>query len=254
MIATNIKRQLTFDPVSLRKIADAFDGLENVFEFYQLVSEYLPEERERLVKKNHTEAGREFVKIFSKKYFPITDPSNYRDDVGLLKTLTHRIQTTWYGLKTWEYDHVGRVKHARLLASVICVCPVDNANRLPIIDKFAQMTGGNIQVPSTGYQLSNVERILKDSPYPGLLVWCQWLFSKTGNIWLDVTGENPEWNKHNVEMMTADWKEYPKLKKLMDDCDAWLKEDFRARSIKILKYMKIHKPNSLYEVFNDGEN
>ncbi len=252
MIVTILRRRLIFAPVKLTSVTKHFDGLEHVFAFYNLTKEYLPEDSGKLMAMEHAAAADLFAKLFTKRYFPILINRNYFGSGSVLSAVTKSVAVEWHGLRSWDYDSDYRMLPARMLASTICVCPVEGASRIPVLERFQKLVGDKLKLPVKGLPLAQVETALADSPYlPGLLIWCQWLFSQTGNVWLDTTGRNSDWDRETVDQLAADWVDYPGMEAQMKEFDKWLKVDVKKRAAEILKYIK-GRPKSLAEVF--GEN
>ncbi len=247
MIVTILRRRLILAPTKPSSVIKHFDGIEHIFRFHSLVKEYLPEDLDKLMAKGHADAAEEFAKLFSKRYFPIL---RNRGD-SMLSSVTQSMVVEWYGMREWEYDSLRLISPARLLASTICVCPVQEGSRIPVIEHFQTLVG-DLKLPAKGLSLGQVEMALEGSPYPGLLLWCQWLFSETGNVWLDTAGLSPDWDRETVDQLTADWATYPEMDKQMTEFNKWFKVDVPKRSAEILKYIK-RRPKTLFEVFNETE-
>ncbi|KKN14590.1 hypothetical protein LCGC14_0994510 [marine sediment metagenome] len=254
MIVTVLRRRLIFAPIKPSSVIKHFDGIEHIFSFYNLAREYLPEDVDKLMLKEYSTAAGEFVKLFSKRYFPIMRNRHYyygeRVESGILKSVTKNVVVEWHGMREWEYDSGGQMSSGRLLASVICVCPIEEGSRIPVLERFQKLVGDNFKLPVEGLPLAQVETALADSPYPGLLLWCRWLFSQTGNVWLGTAGRSPspDWDRETVDQLAADWVNYPGMAAQMAEFDKWLKVDVKKRSAEILKYIRT-RPKSLAEVF-----
>ena len=253
---TVLRRRLLFAPIKLSSVIKHFSELEHVLAFYTLAREYLQEDADKMMAKEHGKAAEEFASLFSKRYFPISVNRGYYGG-SILKSITDNVAVEWFGLRAWQYDSMyGYVPPARLLASAICVCPQRSGSRIPVMEKFDALVkipagpGGKL-VPVNGYPLKQVNQLLEDSPYPGLLLWCQWLFSKTGNDWLDKHGESPNWSRRTVNRLARHWVLYPELNRQMTEFNKWLEVDVSNRSVEVLKYIK-RRPKTLIEVF--GEN
>ncbi len=252
MIVTILRRRLILAPIKLSSVIKHFDGIEHVFAFYDLVHEYLPEEQDRLLPMDHGAAANEFVKLFSKRYFPILS-NPYYYGASSLNSVTRSIAIEWHGLREWDYDSATKMSPGRLLASTICVCPVQEGSRIPVVERFQKLVG-ELELPVKGYSLGSVDQALEGSPWPGLLFWCQWLFSQTGNVWLDTAGNgSPDWARETVDELTADWAPYQEMKKQMEEFDKWLKVDVPARSAEVIEYIQQRRSKPLSEVFEEKE-
>ena len=267
MITLVLRHRFIFAPILLSSVTKHFSGLEHTFRFYQLVDEYLPDEKKALLTMPLTEASGKFVQLFSMRYFPLNLEPSW-GQVGLdTARLIGSIPRKGYALQSFDYD-VGRdIAPGRLLASVICVSPFNDAGaRLSLVDRFIRQAGGNPELlPKQGHGIELVEAALIDSPlvvsgaapYPGLLAWCRWLFARTGNPWLDKTHGSEPWSRENVANLTAGWIAYLEMNKQMQEFNTWLKKDFTARSTEVLRYIgtKItHRPKTLMAILSGGNN
>lgn len=259
MITLILRHRFIIAPVLLSSVTKHFAGLEYRFAFYNLASEYLPDERGGLMEMLPNEAVPQFDRLFSKRYFPITTPS-YGYETNLLQNLLKSIPASFHGLRSYDYDSGYNASPAQVLASVICECPFENGPgaRIVVLEKFNKRIGGNINtMPAGGYPIEHVEQILADdSTHPGLLEWCQWLFGRTGNVWLDHEQHRAmPWSRDNVDALTGQWPGYLEMKERMDGFDKWLKADFPVRSASVIRYVakKIkNRPKTLIEVFKES--
>ena len=201
MIATVLRRRLIFAPPMLSDVAKLFKGYEALSRLFELVNEYIPDEREKMLGINPTAVAQHFANIFSKKYFPLDYRSDYggyyrveeRNEYALNRLLAH-IPWDWRGQSRSEYDSNWRgVPPGELIAKVISVCPWPGDGRLAVLDGFKDTVkyehkSESIlkQLPSKGYPLKEIEVLLKDSPFTGLLERCRWVHGRTGNVWLDL--------------------------------------------------------------------
>ena len=262
MISLVLRHRFIFAPILLSSVMKHFAGLEHTFRFYDLVRDYLPEERERLLALAPADAAGRFVQLFSKRYFPI---SQRRIEAwepvrpnSILQELTRSIPLEWRGMESWRYDS-GEMSPAQLRAAVICVYPFEGSGsgaRVAAVDRFIRQGGEtNKWVPVEGYKLERVEDALRDSPYPGLLSWCRWIFARTGNRWLDTSHGSADWGRENVDALTRDWPAYLEADRQMKDFNHWLKVDFPGRSAAVIKYVATKIPKTLAEVLcEEGNN
>jgi hypothetical protein len=256
-----------FRPVLLSSLIRRFDGIEHSFRFYELVNEYLPEEKENLINLVPDDAVRVFTKDFTKKYFKIINVSSYGN---AFEVLTRRIPLDWHGLYERYYNNTWHMTDSHLLAASVCECPfgdipldeedengTSGGARLSIVDKLTQRCEQAAKMlTKNGYTFRQVEGVLKDSPYKNFLIWCQWIFSQTGNRWLDTGSEMgcPDWTRENVDSLTADWPEYNRLQAGMDEFEKWLKKDFQTRSVEVIQHINDSIKKTLYHVFTGGDN
>jgi len=241
VITLILRHRFIFQPVLLSSFIEPFDGLDRTFKLYDLVREYTPEEYNHLLKMQPVTAAVEFAKIFSKRYFPIdSNNTNYNP---LIKRLTDDIPLDWHGFNPWNYEEFYRIGKAQLLAEVICVTPDHvTGSRVAVSEVFIENIKGVDEarslvnkLPVYGCQLDDLEVILKDR-YSGLLLWCHWLFNRTGNIWLD-NDRQADWSRDLVDQLTRAWPLYLKMDSEMKSFDKWLSNDFSARSTEIIKFI-----------------
>lgn len=256
MITLILKHRFIVGPVLLSSVTKHFAGFEHIFRFYDLVKDYMPEERENLMKLAPTDAAREFIKLFSKRYFDIkvrdTWGQEWQDGAfierSMLSELVRRIPIEWHGLNQWDYEAFNGMPRSQLVAETICQCPFESMSRVAVQAQFLKVAGddkGLLKLlPKKGYRIEDIEVALSDGEFPGLLARCQWLFSRTGNQWLDHSHRSVEWSRENVDDLTRDWKTYIEIDKQMKDFDSWLKDHMPARSAQVIKYLaqRIGKP------------
>lgn len=257
MLAVVLRHRFIVAPDRLSLVVKRFAGLDKLTRFYiELVDEYLPEERPRLLALNPTDAAARYIRVFSTRYFPLAEPVHnfdYRADDSLTARLLSGIPIEWHGMETYRYD-TGRVTSGHLVAGVSCRCPLPRTlhrvfnggdARLALVDRFINKAGEAVKplVPETGYSLQRLSRALKDAPWPGLLPWCRWLFSRTGCERLDRTPNEyghtrtVGWTREDVDRLTLDWPLYQKMSGLMRKFSDWLDEDFPARSAEVLRWV-----------------
>lgn len=269
MITTVLRHRFVLAPVLLSSVAKPFSGLEHAFRFYDLVREYLPEEREKLLPLAPADAGARFARAFGKRYFPIGFKPNY--EIGAppdpLRQFTRSIPLEWHALERYCYDS-GQIPDAQLLAAAVCACPFEdggefchagqtnrNGARVVVVERFQKKAPAAVKLlPADGWPLEHIEWALGDSPWPGLLIWCRWLFCRTGNRWLDTTqyrqGED-SWSHENVAELARHWPLYLELDKQRRAFSSWLGHDFPRRSAQVIRYLeeKMKKrPKTLMEV------
>lgn len=255
MITAFLRNRFIFAPPLLRDIIHPFTGHEHTFKLYRLFDDYLPEEKEEMRGLAPADAAGYFVKAFSRKFFLINVRSYYSDPVH---QLVEGIPVDLHGMREGYYElPYNRLTPGQLLAEAICVCPFPRQERLSVIDAFRKQLGEeNIAaiklIKEGGFDLAEVEEALADSPYPGLLTRCRWLFGRTGNIWLDRTG-TIEWTRENVDCLSRDHSTYQALDKEMKAFDSWLGHDKVKKYAKVLLYLRNKIPKTLVEVFKGDE-
>jgi len=268
MISLVLKHRLFFAPVLLTSVVKPFAGMQHVARFYGLVDEYLPEEKARLLKLAPTDAAGEFIKAFSKRYFPLNEHvvldsySDFGKQLYNLERLNRAIPLTWEGMDEGSYEPTyNQMPFAQLLTEALCVCPFHNTHvsRLPVVDEFGKKAGEELLkfIPKDGHAFEHMEWALEGSPHPGLLLWCRWLFQKTGNVWLDRNDHQfTDWSRETVDDLAKAWPLYLELDKQMKDFDKWLTGQLQAHTAQIVRYVAKRmekRPKTLAEVFGEGE-
>lgn len=259
MIALVLRHRFIIQPVLLSSVVKPFSGYEQVYRLFALVMDYIPEERETLLKLAPIDAAGEFTKLFSKRYFPVGNTMFYDKDF-CLKQLVESAPVDWHGMRERDYEPTRNIYRAQLLAETICTCPFEGVrnDRIAVLTEFTKRVGDDAAellikfLPSRGCAIENVEEALKDSPYPGLLAWCRWVFAKTGNRWLDNSSGNVSWDREEVELLSRDWKTYLEIDKEMKKFDIWLSNSLPARAAEVIQYVAQKIGKTLMEVFADG--
>jgi hypothetical protein len=259
VITLVLRHRFIFAPLLLSSVYKPFAGYKYVFRFYGLVGDYLPEERERLLKLSPSDAATQFIKLFSRRYFPIEDRKFWGDDP--IRRLVELIPLDFHGLSQSNYEPAYQhMPPGQLLAETICIYPFDGEEgaRLAVLDQFKKLLGEKAEeliklLPAKGFRIEDIEKALKDSPYPGLLARCRWVFRRTGNRWLDTAYEAAEWNRENVDRLTRDWPAYREIDQQMKSFDSWLGHERNARFAEVIKYVRDKIPRTLMEVFAADE-
>jgi hypothetical protein len=149
VIAAILRRRFIFAPPLLSDVAKLFKGYEALSRLFELVSEYIPEEKDGMLGINPTAAALHFATVFSKKYFPLDYRSDYggyyrveeRNEYALNRLIAH-IPWDWRGQSRSDYDSNWRgVPPGELIAKVISVCPWPGDGRLAVLDGFKQEIG-----------------------------------------------------------------------------------------------------------------
>lgn len=261
MITATLRNRFIFGPPLWTSIIALFDGLEHRMKLIQLTEEYLPDWRYKIGELPPTAAAEKFRELFGKTYFPLETFYYYDDKV---RQITAHIPVQLHGLQENRYEpSYNRFTDGQLLAEVLCQCPFENQSRLTVLDRFHQQhpkkAGEMLKiVPEGGYRLEEIERALipddGSETYPGLLIYCRWLFARTGCFWLDNAQQNLEWSRPNVNALKDSWHIYQDLDKQMKRFDAWLGHHTIERIAEIIKYIRGRVPKTLMEVFRDDKN
>ncbi len=264
MITTILRRRFVINPYLLREAIKHFSGAGQAIQFYNLVRDFMPGELDKMLKMAPEDAAKQFVKIFSKQYFPIKGQEYTY--VSCLQTLLDRIPMEWRGLGEYgsgaaAYEGFNKMSKAQLLAETILACPFSHSTRAAVVDRFimgfedreaAVALVGLIN--NTGWDPEDVEDVLEDSPYRNFVPWVQWVFASTGNIWLDTSnhyGTNSTWDKESVLELARQWQLYLKIKEDMDVFSAWLTADFLGRSAKVIEYISTGFGKRLVNVLSE---
>mgnify|MGYP001561540379 CR=1 FL=1 len=256
MLTSVIRNRFVFGPPLLSSVLKPFTGHEHMFKLVELAGQYLPGENASLLNLAPAAAAKRFIESFSKSHFPIADRSHGGNP---LSSLVDSIIVELLGISSTHYEPSPwrKLPPGQLLAEALCACPFTrrDASRLPVIDTVKKLLGEDAGailglIPEGGYTLGQIEAALKDSPYPGLLARCRWLFSRTGNIWLDKQGYRLPWTRLNVKRLTVDYPASLELKKQMDSFESWLGHAPGKKYAEVIRYVKSEISKTLMEVFH----
>jgi hypothetical protein len=255
VIAVVLRRRLVFGPPMLSDVSKLFKGYESLSRLFEMVNEYIPEEKEKMLGINPTAAAQHFANIFSKKYFPLDYTGVYngyyrveeRNEYALNR-LTAHIPWDWRGQARSDYDSNWRsVAPGELIAKVISVSPWPGDGRLAVLDGFKNTVKDEHKaesilkrLPAKGYRLKEIEVLLDGSPFTGLLERCRWVHGRTGNVWLDRREDTDDrsWSRANVDRLTRDWPLCQEIEKKMQSFDSWAGHDLSARCAEVVDYMR----------------
>src|SRR5574343_552762 len=210
MITVVLRRRFLFSPPLLSSIIKPFAGHEHMFRFLDLVQEYMPEQREKFLTMAPKDAAVLFVKVFTKRYFPVTIPFYWSDSADFIKRLVQHIPAERHHITEHLYEPVyEKLPPGQLLAEVLCVCPFRGDDRLAVVERFKKLFGPGAAavlklIPAKGYTLRELEAAPSMAPYKGLLERCKWVLGKTGNCWLDKGVVDMTWSRENVDRLTQD--------------------------------------------------
>lgn len=260
MITAVLSNRFIHAPPLWGTVIRPFEGLKHAMALINLVDEYLLEEHGRLIGMAPAAAASQFIRLFSKRYFPIKERNYWREDP--VRRLVDSIPADLYGMDSNNYEPAyNNLTPGQLVAEMLCVCPFERfVSRITVLDAFRKKLGDTAdeiirRLPEGGFRLEQVEEALAGeaaAPYPGLLARCRWLFSRTGNIWLDKRGEVMSWERASVDRLARDWPACQELDKEMKSLDSWLGHDFNARCAEVVGHVRSKIPKTLMEVF-DGE-
>lgn len=246
MITVVLRRRFIFAPPMLSTVIKPFSGHEHTFRLYELVQEYLPEERGKIVGIMPAAAAQEFIKLFSAKYFKIEVKNPYGNAQDVVRRLVNAIPADIDYMQHNDYIPYDRkIPQSQLLAEVLCICPFEGRDdRLSVVDEFRKQLGSSAaglieRIPNGGYPLKDLEAALKDSPYPGLLHLCRWVMGKTGNIWLDPPPDRHVllWSRENVERLARDLPAYRETQKQIKAFDSWCGHQRNERFEEVISYI-----------------
>ena len=249
MIAVVLRRRLIFAPPLLSAVIKPFSGHEHTFQLFELVKEYMPEKREAFLKLTPNDAAKEFIKVFTEKYFPIKGPGYLTGNAFVKHLITH-IPVDFKCMTRSEYEpFYSSIPPGRLLAEMICECPFERDTRITVADMFKKEVGEELankllkMLPAKGLKLKEVEAALKDSPYSDLLIMCRWIHGRTGNRWMDrplltdrMTNTEP-WSREAVDLLTRDWPGSKAIEKRMKAFDSWCGHHRKERYTEVIKYI-----------------
>jgi hypothetical protein len=247
-----------YRPIKPSTIIKPFAGLNRVFDLYRLVREYMPEEEAGISDMVPVDAAARFIKIFSKRYFPISG-SVYSDQSNLLGSLTETIPLEWKGMKTYGYEEFYNMSYSQLLAEAILeIPPHTNVSRAPVLNNFIKkihIPQEDLEklIPEKGFTLQEVENVLKDSPYPDLALWCRWINRRTGNSWLDTAKYDSRvfWNRKHVNRLAKQYQAYVELDKRMKDFEKWLTGSLQPHSLEVINYISNKLNKRLIKVIGE---
>ena len=246
MISLILRNRLVFGPPLWTAVIRPLKGLDKTAQLYALAKEYTPELCGKMSALDPTGAAVAFVKAFSARWFPIqVAHQSWGNEGPNINRLVSSIPVTNRTFEEWQYEGWNR-PDGQLLAGIIVQKPPRlTGSRIVVIDRFKTKLGDAVAeplvglLPETGLSLAAAVRKLKGSPWPGLADRCRWLYSRTGNIWLDGWDRNRDlaWNRKMVEQLSGDWPACIETEKRIKDFDEWVSKDFTARCTEVIHFI-----------------
>ena len=217
-------KALVTGPPSLRHIIELLENSDAVYDFRELVREYLPEHEDFIMSQEDDEGRiREFVWYFDRRYFPLSD--NIALNELTLGDFLREIPVDLMGFSYDDYHNFADFREGYTLLLSLVTSPYDKGSRIPILEKVRELVGEGIVelIPPEGWEPADLHHMLDNTDYAGAAVFADWVHSETGCMILDASRtdyEGERWSPDLVDQLT---EQRPRVnefwEKIHDLCD-----------------------------------
>lgn len=237
--------RLRVGPPSIRVLTAILAQSEEMGQFVNLISAYLPEHKVDILSAPFEERIELFTNYWSEKFFPI----DMADD--LLDLDLYSINFPRFGLGYDDYHEVPGMENSIVLMLSLVASPYfdddddddDNA-RIPIIEAATGIVGEEVaaRIPKKGWAPDQLRRFVDGTPYETVALYADWLWQGTENVFwdshFDDTFDNLSWSPENVEWLTIQWREAKEIMARIDNFGTWVNEAPANRMIEILSVIE----------------
>jgi hypothetical protein len=260
---TVLCKALVTGPPSLRHIIELLENSDAVYDFRELVREYLPEHEDFIMSQEDDEGRiREFVWYFDRRYFPLSD--NIALNELTLGDFLREIPVDLMGFSYDDYHNFADFREGYILLLSLITSPYEKGDRVPILEKTRELVGAGLVelIPPEGWEPADLHRILDHTDYAGVADFADWVHSETGCMILDASRTDYDgeiWRRDLVDEITEQQTRVQELwAKIHDLCDR-LEEDIHGRFRELLsvllerKDLVIPKEQLPFPIDEDGQ-
>jgi hypothetical protein len=240
---------LSAGPPSLSVLIARFQDSESYGDFISLIREFLPEwEREILHEPAPARQMAVFASHFEDRHFPLD--SNIMDGWETeYSDLTRHIPVIPRGFSYDDFSELSSSGRAGIeLMTYLLENPYrDDDDRVALAEACKEHLPAELlkRVPSGGFPLQGLHRLLNKTKYEALALWGDEITLDTGNFFLDLdsetlyTGyaENIEWSQENVKNLTTEWQKADRIDEEIYNLCEWLEQDPPARFEELLNFL-----------------
>ncbi|MBA7639101.1 hypothetical protein ES703_46759 [subsurface metagenome] len=238
-----LSRLLITGPPSLSHLFDLLENSDVVYDFHQLVREYLPEHEAFIMSQDTEGRIREFAHYFEQQYFPLSD--NLLMEEYSLGDFLFQIPVDLMGFNYEDYHQFTDFRDGYTLMLALVESPyVDDGEggRIPILERVGELVGKRLMglLPPEGWSTEDLHRMLDGSDFEGAAAFADWVHCETGLWQLDATYDEYEgepWERHIVDSLTSQRAEVIEYQDKIQRMSEWLEEDLDHRFEELLSHM-----------------
>ncbi|MBA7630918.1 hypothetical protein ES703_38444 [subsurface metagenome] len=244
-----IRRKLRRSPPVIGALVRFFDKTEEYLDWVRIVRDLLPErEAEILAATTVPEQISLFVSHFETRYFPLQDSFAWDEEEFSYGDFLRCIPVQVSGW-TWEtYHEMEDYRTGMQLMTFLFNNPFEDEDGARVV--LAEMCAEHVRrqtlesVPQGGIKIDAAEQLLKGSPYQALYEWGLYMYSDTGNFFLDTDYEylwsgygSIDWARDTIEQLTREWQLQEEFNRRFVAFAEWLEEDPEKHFQEILAFI-----------------
>ncbi len=225
-----------------------FEQSEEYLDWVRIVRDLLPErEAEILAGTTVTEQIGLFASHFETRYFPLQESWMWEEEFSYWDFL-RCIPVEVYGW-TWEtYHNMEDYRVGMQLMTFLFENPFEEEEGGRVA--LAEMCVNHVRcqtlesVPQGGIKIGAAEQLLKGSHYQALYEWGLYMYSDTGNFFLDADYEylwsgygSIDWDRDTIEDLTRHWQLQEEFNRRFVAFAEWLEEDPEKHLQEILAFI-----------------
>jgi len=214
-------RLRSYWPPHLSGLLELFEAAETYEEFLRLVAEYLPESLDVIRQtQGVTERIAKFGELFRKRYFPLAwyiEEGDPYDELGYTAVFNDHweggIPILRAGCDWDDIDEMDHWQYGELLMGSLCLPGMLDNHGVVWLEACAEKYPGHAtqlrRIPAGGWSHEDLRYYLQGSAYEALLKWANFVFSNTGNAFLDTNQERgfaDPWAPETVEYLVKHWE------------------------------------------------
>ena len=258
-------------PPSLRELVTLVGYAEDYAWFAGLVRRLFPEEGEEVLSAPDVRTRVErFTRLFHERHFPLY--ASFLDfywDEGNEPIWTWLRRGVPFELFGFGYDDLHEVwdrYRDGLSAMVLLVKPPDSSYEEPDGLRVAWLESAAaripqetlLRIPDGGIPLDALTGALQGTGFEGVAQACSWVWSQTGNFFLDASYEDGEyggfadpWDDDLIAQGTEEWRQASAVMDSVSRLAGWLEDDLPGRFAGMLDFVLERLPDQEQE---DNEN
>ena len=258
-------------PPSLRELVTLVGYAEDYAWFAGLVRRLFPEEGEEVLSASDVRTRVErFTRLFQERHFPLY--ASFLDfywdegDEPIWTWLRRGIPFDLFGFGYDDLHEVWDRYRDGLSAMVLLVKPRDSYYEEPDGLRVAWLESAAaripqetlLRIPDGGIPLDALTGALTGTGFEGAAQACSWVWSETGNFFLDASYEDGEydgfdpWDDDLIAQGTEEWRQASAVMDSVGRLADWLEEDLPGRFAEMLDFVLERLPDTEKEE-NDDE-
>jgi len=227
-------------PPSILGLLSVLDQCESFSEFVKIIEEFLPESQDLIMLGATVEDQIScFAGEFENRYFPLY-PGLQDGFVEEYEQITIGIPVEVRGI---PYDIQYSLDYFRPgLLLMTSLLDVDFEGRIPLLEECKKLVPANLLQGRPLLSVTQMEQMLDDTEFKGLINWAKIWTHDTGFYFLDATYEDCyepiPWELENVLALKRDWDESLAFEKAAYDLADWIEKDMHKNFKELIDFIK----------------